>query len=65
MAFVYIFAVFITDKKWQKVISKGLTFKNEIKLPKDSVVAGNFLHSDYVKLKDGSGEKTRRKLSMN
>lgn len=51
-------------KKCQKVILKGLTFKNEIKPPKDSVVAANFLLSDYVKFKEGSGEKTKRKLSM-
>lgn len=41
----------------QKVISRKLTSENKDKPAKYSVVAGNSLHSDYVKLKEGSGEK--------
>lgn len=32
-----------------------MTLENKIKHHKDSVVAGNSLHSDYVKLKESSG----------
>lgn len=48
----------------QKVISKWFTLQNKIMPHKDYVVVGNSLHSDYVKLKEGSGGKTKRKLSM-
>lgn len=45
----------------QKVISKRFNLENEIRLPKDSVVTGNSLHSDYVKLKEGSRGKNKKK----
>ena len=44
-----------------------MTLENWTKPSKDFVIAGNSLHSDYAKLKKGSGDrkkKKERKLSM-